>query len=44
MLRFTDEEWRDTPALELVKAYLDQLEPLVADAERTFGSDAPEAA
>ncbi len=33
---FADDEWRDTPALDLVDSHLQQLERLVADAEERF--------
>jgi hypothetical protein len=35
---FDDERWRDRPAPDLVRAYLDKLEPIVAEAERKYAS------
>ncbi len=35
--RFDDPAWYDYPAVDLVKAYLDILDPLIDEAERQFG-------
>jgi hypothetical protein len=35
---FDDERWRHQPAPDLIRTYLDKLEPIVAEAERTYAA------
>ena len=35
--KFDDPDWDDRPALDLIREYLDKLQPIVVEAEERFG-------